>query len=240
MEDAVKEAVEKKISFFGFSDHLDFNEDDPGNEYYNGCRQLREFEKLSLKYSSDITLLLGIEASLEKSYEEKIRNVFRKFPFSFRIMSAHFVEGIVISDWIIIKERNAKRSEDVDYSPYFTALKEITHFKEFDILGHIDYYKKYSKFSDHIKTFEKHRSDYKEILSRIIESGKVIEVNTSGLRHKCSEQFPSLEILELYRELGGRSIATGSDSHNIGDVAFKFKEVYNILENLKLKVLKIK
>ena len=239
MEDMVKEAIDKKVEIFGFTDHLDFNENDPGNEYYNGCRQFKEFLKLSEKYSSKIKLLLGIEASLEKSYKEKIKNAFKKFSFSYRIMSAHFVEGVVISDWIPQKEKNAKSPDDVDYSPYFSSLEDISSFNGCDIIGHIDYYKKYSKFS-HEMTFEKHVSDYRKILKKAIDSGKTIEVNSSGLRHKCNEQFPSIPILELYKELGGTAVATGSDSHSSGDVAFKFKEVYNLLNKLNLKVLKLK
>lgn len=240
MEDAVREAIEKRVEVFGFSDHLDFNENDPGNEYYSGCSQKKEFERLLKKYDGKIKLFLGIEASLESSYAEKVRNAFKKHSFRYRIMSAHFVEGIVISDWIERAEREAATSDEVDYSPYFDSLKKIVSFKEYDILGHIDYYKKYSKFTDHHNTFEKHGKDYKTILKRIVDDGKCIEINSSGLRHRCKEQFPSLSVLEMYRELGGERIATGSDSHRSGDVAFKFDEVYNIIENLGLKTLNFK
>lgn len=240
MEDAVKEAIEKKVKVFGFSDHLDFNEDDPGNDYYNGCSQRKEFERLSMKYDGKIRLFLGIEASLEASYAEKIRNAFKKYAFRYRIMSAHFVEGIVISDWIESVERGASESDEVDYSPYFDSLKRIVSFKEYDILGHIDYYKKYSKFKDHHKTFEKHKKEYRTILKRVVDGGKTIEINSSGLRHSCREQFPSLSILEMYRELGGERVATGSDSHRSGDVAFNFDEVYNIIDGLGLKTLNFK
>jgi len=238
MEDIVLEAIEKRVDILGFSDHLDFNEGDPGNEYYNGCHQLKEFDSLKNKYSSKITLHLGIEASLEKSYEEKILNVFDKFPFSYKIMSAHFVKGTVISDWIKEIEKDADNIDDADYSPYFASLKSISQFKAFDILGHIDYYKKYSKFLRHDIIFEKHKKDYTEILKRIIGEGKTIEINSSGLRHKCREQFPSDSILALYKELGGRTVSTGSDSHSRGDVAFHFNEVYNIIEKFDFKVYK--
>ncbi|MDD3804367.1 MAG: histidinol-phosphatase HisJ family protein [bacterium] len=240
MEETVIEAIEKNVKVFGFSDHLDFNENDPGNEYYNGCMQKKEFERLSKKYEGKIELLLGIEASLENAYSEKVRNAFKKHSFRYRIMSAHFVEGIVISDWIERTEREARTSDEVDYSPYFDSLKRIVSFQEYDILGHIDYYKKYSKFTDHHKTSQKHEKEYREILKKVVDGGKVIEVNTSGLRHSCREQFPSTEILRLYRDVGGEFVATGSDSHKSGDVAFKFDEVYNIIDNLGLKILKFK
>ncbi|PIP13165.1 MAG: hypothetical protein COX48_05030 [bacterium (Candidatus Stahlbacteria) CG23_combo_of_CG06-09_8_20_14_all_34_7] len=236
MERIITEAIEKNLSVLGFSDHLDFNQNDPGNEYYNGYSQFREFNALKEKYSSKIKLLLGIEASLEKSSEEKIRNTFSKFSFSYKIISAHFIQKTVISNWVFEKEKTAKNIDEVDYSPYFKALNDIADFDDYDILGHIDYYKKYSKFIDHKQIFEKHIDDYRNILKKVINSGKIIEINSSGLRHKCIEQFPSVFILELYKELGGKTVATGSDSHKVGDVAFDFKTVYNIIEENKLKI----
>ncbi|MEO0281406.1 MAG: histidinol-phosphatase HisJ family protein [candidate division WOR-3 bacterium] len=238
MEDIVVEALSKNLKILGFSDHLDFNENDPGNMFYNGENQFEEFLFLKKKYQNKIKLFLGIESSYEKNYKKKIVTTFKKFPFDYRIVSLHFVEKIVISDWIVQIEKDKENILDVDYEKYFLQLESIVDFKNFNILGHIDYYKKYSKFSDHKITFKRYENYYEKILTKIIKNNIILEINTSGLRHKCKEQFPSIEILRLYKELGGKYVSTGSDSHKDGDVAFGFENLEKIIKNLNFEIFK--
>lgn len=238
MIELIEEAISKKIFLLGFSDHLDFNESDPGNLYYEGKKQFEEFEMLRKKFSGKINLLLGIEASYERAYKSKIFDMFNSFRFDYRIMSAHFVEGVVISDWIDRVEKDAENLLEVDYSPYFDALELIADEGDFDILGHLDYYKKYSKF-DHASTEKRYQKRYESVFRRILERRKIIEVNSSGLRHRCEEQFPSENLLLLYRDMGGRSVSTGSDSHSAGQTAYGFDLIYSMAERAGLNIFKI-
>lgn len=52
-----------------------------------------------------------------------------------------------------------------------------------------------------------HRGD----LERAISDGKGIEVNRSSFRYGLSDLQPCTEILELYRDLGGRVLTIGAD-----------------------------
>ena len=52
-----------------------------------------------------------------------------------------------------------------------------------------------------------------EILKTVISDGKGIEINTSSHRYGLRDLTPSVAILRLYRELGGRILTIGSDSH---------------------------
>lgn len=238
MEDILVEALSKNLKILGFSDHLDFNQNDPGNMFYKGENQFEEFLVLKKKYQNEIKLFLGIESSYEKDYEEKIVKTFNKFPFDYTIVSLHFVEGIVISDWIVSLEKDKENILDVDYEKYFLQLESIVDFKNFNILGHIDYYKKYSKFSDHNNTFRRYKNHYEKILKKIIKNNIFLEINSSGLRHKCQEQFPSTEILALYKDLGGKYVSIGSDSHKTGDVAFGFEVVEKITKIFNFEIYK--
>ena len=47
----------------------------------------------------------------------------------------------------------------------------------------------------------------------VIADGKGIEINTSSHRYGLKDLTPSVDILRLYRELGGRILTIGSDSH---------------------------
>ncbi len=61
--------------------------------------------------------------------------------------------------------------------------------------------------------FEKVKPLATEILREAIADTKGIELNTSSHRYGLENATPSLDILKLYRELGGEIITTGSDSH---------------------------
>lgn len=47
----------------------------------------------------------------------------------------------------------------------------------------------------------------------MIQDGKGIEINTSSHRYGLKDSTPSRDILKLYKELGGKIITIGSDSH---------------------------
>lgn len=52
--------------------------------------------------------------------------------------------------------------------------------------------------------------DLTAVLKRVIERGKGIELNTSGIRQDVGEMLPGLSVLELYKSLGGEMITVGS------------------------------
>ncbi|MCK4523307.1 histidinol phosphate phosphatase, partial [candidate division WOR-3 bacterium] len=104
----------------------------------------------------------------------------------------------------------------------------------FDILGHMDYYKKYSKFN-HNNTLKRYYTIIKEILQVIIDRGKTLEINTSGLRHKCNEQFPSNDFLQLYKDMGGTLISIGSDSHRKEHIGFGISNANKLITEYKFK-----
>ena len=112
----------------------------------------------------------------------------------------------------------------------YEEILKVAQLNMFDCLAHLDYPKRYMalhhlrvKPSDYIDIIE-------EILKTVIKNGKGIEVNCSGIRHRVSEPLPNLEILKLYKSLGGEIITVGSDAHRIEHVAENIKEAYEILE----------
>ena len=61
--------------------------------------------------------------------------------------------------------------------------------------------------------FEKVKPIITKILKIVIQDGKGIEINTSSRRYGLKDSTPSRDILKLYKELGGKIITIGSDSH---------------------------
>ena len=83
-----------------------------------------------------------------------------------------------------------------------------------------------------IYPFEKVRPIIEEILKIVIADGKGIEINTSSRRYGLKDSMPSANILKLYRELGGKIITIGSDSHQPEHLGAYIEETKELLRNL--------
>lgn len=103
---------------------------------------------------------------------------------------------------------------------YFSEMLEMCRWGKFDVLGHLTYPLRYMEGDYGINLdLSRYEEIIREIFRTLIQSGKGIEINTSGLRQKYGKTFPTLEYVRLYRELGGEIITIGSDAHRICDVA---------------------
>ena len=74
-----------------------------------------------------------------------------------------------------------------------------------------------------------------EILKTAIADGKGIEVNTSSHRYGLTDTMPSMNILKLYRQLGGEIITIGSDSHKPEHLGAYIRETQQMLKELGYK-----
>ena len=73
------------------------------------------------------------------------------------------------------------------------------------------------------------------ILKYLIEHGKGIELNTSGLKYGLPFAHPHSDILKRYRELGGEIITVGADGHKPEHIAYDFDKVSGILKDCGFK-----
>lgn len=85
----------------------------------------------------------------------------------------------------------------------------VERFSRYSVLGHLDLIKRYDP--EGVYPFENNRDAIAAILERTISDGKGIEVNRSSFCYGLSDLQPCTEILELYRDLGGRVLTIGAD-----------------------------
>ena len=103
-------------------------------------------------------------------------------------------------------------------------------FRDYSVLGHLDLIRRYDPFGDY--PFACVRDLVAEILRRVIDDGKGIEVNTSGMRYGLGDFQPSRQVLELYRDLGGTVVTVGSDSHRPEHLGSYLRLAYRELRGL--------
>ena len=107
---------------------------------------------------------------------------------------------------------------------YIDGLYQMADKADFDCAGHLDLIKRYAAKSGFTVSLLDYKDEVAQVLRRIIERGKGLEINTSGLRQEVGLPMPSLDILKLYRELGGEILTVGSDAHFAKDIAANFDD----------------
>ncbi len=232
MEEQIKSSISKGLKYICFTEHMDmdFPENEEGLTFL--CDTESYYEKYlecSLKYGDRIKLLFGIEYGLQPHLKEKMREYVSKYPFDMVIGSSH----VVNKKDPYYKEYYLGRDEKTAYLEYFeSVLENVKIFDDYDVYGHIDYVVRYGPNKNRDYSYREYGDILDEILKRIIEKGKGIEINSAGFAYGLKEPNPSREVLKRYKELGGEIITVGSDAHTSDRVAYSFDKVKELLLSL--------
>ena len=228
MEDVVRDAIALGMREICFTDHVDYgikrDWDDPrGIIYRKGGpgepdrmavanvdypRYAAEIASLQEKYREQITIKMGMEFGMQQHTVLQYERLFASYPFDFIILSVHQVED---KEFWTQDFQRGRTQEEYNLRYYEEILSLVRQYHNYSVLGHLDLISRYDKAGYY--PFENIRPILTEILETVIADGKGIEVNTSCYRYGLSDLTPSVDILKLYRSLGGRIITIGSDSH---------------------------
>lgn len=223
--DAINIAKEKNIGII-ITDHMDLDYPVKDEFRFNINEYFKEYEI----YRSH-NVKLGIEIGLTENTLIENEKIGVNPNFDFVLGSIHAVRGLdIYCDYI-----NQGYNKQDFFSFYFDdMLKCVQLYNNFDSLSHIDYPCRYCKFDNK----EILVADFKDILAEIfktlINKGKVLELNTSRLHIKESNDA-LLDIYKLYRDLGGKYVTLGSDSHIQNNIAKNFDIALSFLETLNLQ-----
>lgn len=213
---------EKKIFDIAFTDHIDLFFPKKTNLGFDIPAYQKEIYKLK-KYYSDIHMLAGIEVGVNQVNLFETEKLIQKHVFDFVIASIHSFDSFSFCNRMILKQIT---KEDL-LERYFDEMVYVTqNLKNFQVLGHMDYIMRYHPYT---KTeFLSHKKHIQSVLSNIILGNHGIEINTKGWIHKNSEN-PLLEILLIYKKLGGTYVTIGSDSHSLNQLGNHFDDAIDLL-----------
>ncbi len=232
IDDVVKRAIKLGLKEVMFTDHQDF--DYPSNKIcfeLNIEEYVEKIKKLREKYK-EIDILMGIEIGYQPNLNDKINNLLNSHPFDFVICSIHAWNGIELDTGDLFKGK----TQEEGYREYFENLKYcVENFDNCDVYGHLDFIVRYGNFENKILKYEDYKDIIDEILKIIINNGKGIEVNTSGLRYNLNTMHPNKDILKRYLELGGKIITLGSDAHFAEDICSDFDTAIKELKEIGFK-----
>jgi histidinol-phosphatase (PHP family) len=114
---------------------------------------------------------------------------------------------------------------------YFTELLSMVSTADIDIIAHFDLMKRYAYKEYGLYEFQDYREIIEQILKKAIDRNIGMEINTSGLRTGLKQTLPSIEVIQLYKELGGEILTIGSDSHTVDDVGANFSDAASLAKD---------
>lgn len=228
MEQVIKGAIAKGFDELCFTDHVDYGVkkdwDEPGGMIYRkgGVGEpekmpvanvdypvyYKKYQEMQKLYGDKITLKFGLEFGMQAHTIKKYEKLFARYPFDFIILSVHQIEDKEFWDQGF---QNGKTQQEYNERYYEELLYLVQNYHNYSVLGHMDLITRYD--DEGVYPFEKLKPILTKILKIVIADGKGIEVNTSSHRYGLKDLTPSRDILKLYKELGGKIITIGSDSH---------------------------
>ena len=184
---------------------------------------LREIKK---EYADRLDLRIGVELGLQPHLGDRYRTMTEKYPFDFVIGSLHLIHGMDPYDGVIFEGRSDK---EVYREAFQATLENLDQVKDFDVLGHLDYVVRYGRNQALEYSYQAFSDEIDEILKKLINMGKGIEMNMGGFKYGLGFCNPHPDVIRRYRELGGEIITVGADAHKPEHVAFDFEKAGDIL-----------
>ena len=226
----IEKAISLGLSSYAVTDHCECNrwysedhyigEDtyryfDFGKDFENSVSAVCELKK---KYSDRINLICGDEMGQALQDVEIAERIVSDKRLDFVIASMHQLpktEDFAFLDYTKFTQSEIKNLLE----RYFTEIYKMCLWGKFDILGHLTYVLRYIEGAYGVKVDMTPYDDIiEEIFKAVVSKGNGIEINTSGLRQKYGDTFPTYKYVKRYKELGGEILSLGSDTHFVEDV----------------------
>lgn len=210
--DMVQAAAQRGITNLCFTDHMDLGHPEVIFDRIPDFDGMRLAVAQTQAQMPDMRIRCGLEAGYLPEFAQKTAEVVASQQLDYVIHSVHVVDGQ--DCWVPGSMRG--KSKETAYRMYLEAiLRSVTDPNVngcYDCIGHIGYICKCCHYEDNTLDYPMFPSLLDDILSAVIQAGKGIEVNTSGLR-KNGHVLAHPSIIQRYRELGGKIITIGSDAH---------------------------
>lgn len=226
-------ALERGMEAVCITDHID--EDYPADsetgmnpflfdldQYFQVLREIKK------EYADRLDLRIGVELGLQPHLGARYRTMTEKYPFDFVIGSLHLIHGMDPYDGVIFEGRSDR---EVYREAFQATLENLDQVKDFDVLGHLDYVVRYGRNQAREYSYQAFSDEIDEILKKVIDMGKGIEMNMGGFKYGLGFCNPHPDVIRRYRELGGEIITVGADAHRPEHVAYDFEKAGDILRN---------
>jgi histidinol-phosphatase (PHP family) len=226
MDEICQIAIQRGIHEIGFCEHIGIEPSDDAYGTLDYNRYRKAVEEARQRYSGRLKVKMGAEIDFRSSITTEIGRYLKAREFDFVVGGLHYIKGEIVMRTDIFERRSPREV----WGDYFAELLAMVKTGLFDIIAHLDVPKRgyvplHGRFD-----WKQHKARIRPVLAEIIKRETALEINTAGLRKQADELFPSLGILKLYRELGGKYITFGSDAHSPPRVGCDFARAVEAAE----------
>ena len=226
-EKAVREGIEEIV----FTDHVEFCTED-AKDVPDFDRREEILAQCRKRYGNRLSIRSGVEMGQPQRDPEKEKRIFDAYHFDFVIESIHIVGDTGRPSRFEFTEENYHAY----FAQYFKELRELAEKCRFDVVGHVTFPFRYVP-QDLLRKYpiEDFKDEFISVFKAIVERGKKIEINTSGLRTALKAPMPDQKIVRWYKECGGEYVTIGSDGHSVRsafsglDIGYKLAESEDIM-----------
>lgn len=231
----IEQAVKLGLDEIAVTDHFDPDYADPSipftldySDYHAAITQMQE------TYKGKIKIVRGLEVGLQSHVLEDCEQVVSAHPYDFVLGSIHCAEKKELYGGSFYSGRSLEESYVAYYRSFYECLK---NYKNYCVAGHLNIVERYMPGRPDPDTYI---DLVKDLLRLIIEDGKGIELNTSSFRYKMGDRLtPSVEMLKLYRSMGGEIITVGSDAHTPQYLADHFEYAEEVLKSVGFRYITV-
>lgn len=251
MDEQIRSGLRASLDEICFTEHVDYgikkDWTEPDLEYVPGAElgipseplapltnanyplYLEKLHKMQNLFADRICIRAGLEFGVQTHTIDQFRALLSKYgkDLDFVLLSIHQVENRELWRRDFMKGRT---QEEYTLRYYEELYRVISRFHGYDVLAHMDLVARYDELPP--LPCRAIRPVLEETLKKVIADGKGIEFNTSWRRYGLPDTTPSVDILRLYRELGGTIITIGSDAHRPEQVGCDIAKSQQLLKEL--------
>lgn len=220
-------AAEKGLKEICFTDHMDYTPLQPQTKLHFTMDEYHAmYDDLQVP---GILIGRGVEFGMLPDNTTFADRFLSAYPFDYVIGSAHFVNGY---DPYYPPYWEGKTQEQAELEYLEEVLACVRAHSNFDALGHLTYISKTRPNpTKRPVPYELCREVADEVLKLLVEKGKALEINTSGM-DRCGDFIPQEVYLRRFRELGGEMVVVGSDAHSADRVGQYCVEACRLVADL--------
>jgi len=226
-------AVNKGLTGMAVTDHCEVNAYRQDKYDIRIRQSLFEANIAKAAFKHRLLITSGVELGQPMQDVETAEKIISAFNFDFILGSVHNIANE--QDFYYIDYSSGEVDINALLDRYFKEMYAMVLWGGFDVLAHITYPLRYLAAANVNADLGRHSDIIDEILKAAINSGKGIEVNTSGLRQAINDTMPNIQIIKRYRELGGEIITIGSDAHCTEHIGCGVQDTMSLLSGLGFK-----
>ncbi len=222
-EDWIKLAIKKKFDILGITDHYTIPKGfrKPNNEMYSyySEKHYKKLIELRNKYKDKIKIFVNVEFDWFEEYKDWLKKEATRRRYDLRYISVHYIKTkkeYIPLDWTeegfqdMIKSFGTVKKL---VKWYYSSLRKAINLGCFDVVAHLDIVKIWNKNKKYFSGKENwYKLEIQKTLKLIKKKNMKLDLNISGFRKPCAEQYPSKDILEEAKKMK-IPLLVGTDAH---------------------------